>query len=58
MTLRPDLAANPAGAVVYIDGRPMRHMGEGRFAPAQTQPAAEETLAKRFEPGGPLLTAR
>lgn len=54
MILRPDLAANPEGAVVYVDGRPMRHLGGGRFAPAQAA-SAGDLMAKRFESGGPLL---
>ena len=57
MIHRPDLAANPEDAVIHVDGRPMRHVGEGRFVPAQLAPANDETLAKRFEPGGPLLKA-
>lgn len=41
------------GSVVLVNGQWMRHLGGGRFEPAPA-PGAAETLAKRFDAGGPL----
>lgn len=41
------------GTVVLINGVWMRHLGGGRFEPAPA-PGAGDTLAKRFDAGGPL----
>lgn len=43
MIHRPDLAHLAEGDVRQIDGRTMRHVGDGRFVPAEP-----DTLAKRF----------
>ena len=49
MMHRPDLADRPVGEVLIMEGRPMRHVGEGCFLPV-------EPIMKRFAPDeGDLL---
>ena len=41
------------GSVSLINGQWMRYLGGGRFEAAPA-PGADDTMAKRFDAGGPL----
>lgn len=45
MTSAPQFAHEEVGAVVSINGRPMRHLGGGRFEPLEQG----EGLFKRYD---------